>query len=169
LTAGTFAADGSILYQGDIDAGNSGIIAINTIAKATGKVNGLFISSGNSTIYGNTLNVTDLTGGNASVSAAGSITGNIIAGGGISVGGGAFSGVALAQNVSGGGAQSSLPTTATATATSQTAAASEANAQKAETSGQPVAADQDDLKKRKLTHPLLARYGRVTVILPAKR
>jgi len=172
LTAGTFGANGEVVNPGNINAGDSGVIAINTVAKATGKITGLFISSGNSTIYGNALNVTDLAGGTATVNASGgSITGTVIAGGGINVTGGTFAGVALSQNVSGGGAQSALASAATATAGSQTAAAAEASSQKAETSDQPAPADaSDDLKKRARAHPLLAKYtGRVTVLLPPKR
>jgi filamentous hemagglutinin family protein len=170
LTAGTVdPTTGKVLYVGDIDAGDTGIIAINTQATASGKVTGLFISSGNSTIHGDTVSVTDLVGGTAQVGATGGpITGIIIAGGGISVSG-AFSGVALSQNVSGGGATSALASTASAGAGSQTAAAGEASSQKAETSDQPTSTDTDDDKKRARAHPLLAKYtGRVTVLLPAK-
>jgi trimeric autotransporter adhesin len=167
LTAGTFGPNGEVVSQGNINAGDTGVISINTVAKATGKVTGLFISSGNSTIYGNTLNVTDLAGGVATVNASGgSITGTVIAGGGINVAGGTFSGVALSQNVSGGGAQSALASSASASAGSQTAAAGEANSQKTETSDQPTSTDTDDEKKKR-AHPLLAKYtGRVTVLLP---
>jgi hypothetical protein len=170
LTAGTFGANGAVLDEGNIDAGDSGVISINTVAKATGKINGLFISSGNSTIYGNTLNVTDVAGGMATVSASGgAITGTVIAGGGINVAGGTFAGVALSQNVSGGGAQSALATAATATAGSQTAAAGEAGSQKAQTSSEIASTDTDDEKKKARAHPLLAKYtGRVTVLLPPK-
>jgi filamentous hemagglutinin family protein len=169
LTAGTVDPQtGKVIYVGNIDAGDSGIIAINSRATASGKVTGLFISSGNSVIHGETLNVTDLAGGTASLSASGSITGTVIAGGGISIGSGTFSGVALSQNVSGGGATSALASTATATTGSQTAAAAEANSQKTETSDQPTSTDTDD-KKRGQARPLLAKYtGRVTVILPKR-
>jgi filamentous hemagglutinin family protein len=168
LLAGTYGPNGEVIAQGDIDAGNSGVIAINTVAKATGKINGLFISAGNSTIFGNTLNVTDVAGGIASVGAVGGITGTVIASGGISVGGGTFSGVALSQNVAGGGAQSALASSATAAAGTQTAAASEANSQKAETSDQPATTDITD-DKNKHARPLLAKYtGRVTVLLPPR-
>jgi filamentous hemagglutinin family protein len=170
LSAGTVDPNnGKVIYVGNIDAGDSGIIAINTDATASGKITGLFISSGNSTIHGDTLNVTDLAGGTASLSANGSITGTIIAGGGINVTGGTFAGVALSQNVSGGGAQSALASTASANPGSQTAAAGEASSQKAETSDQPTSANTDDDKKRAHARPLLAKYtGRVTVLLPPK-
>jgi filamentous hemagglutinin family protein len=170
LTAGTVdPKTGAVIYVGNIDASDSGIIAINTDATASGKVTGLFISIGNSTIHGETIDVTDMAGGTATLSANGTITGTIIAGGGINVGGGTFEGVAFSQNVSGGGAQSASPTLASASAGSQTAAAGEASSQKAATSDQPTSPDTDDDKKRARPHPLLAKYtGRVTVLLPPK-
>jgi len=170
LTAGTVdPATGKVIYVGDIDAGDSGVIAVNTAATASGKITGLFISSGNSTIHGDTVSVTDVVGGMAQVGASGGpVTGTIIAGGGISVSG-TFAGVALSQNVSGGGATSALASSASASSGSQTAAAGEASSQKAETSDQPISTDTDDDKKRARAHPLLAKYtGRVTVLLPAK-
>ncbi len=168
LSAGTFGPDGQVLYNGNIDAGDSGVISINTVAKATGKVNGLFISTGNSVIYGNTIDVTDVAGGTVGlVTSGGSISGTIIAVGNVNVAGGAFTGVALAQNVSGGGAQSALPATATATASSQTASAQAGNTQKAEANAAPIATNPGDDQNR--GGPLLAKYvGRVTVILPGK-
>jgi filamentous hemagglutinin family protein len=170
LTAGTFGTDGQVLYVGNIDAGDSGVIAINTVAKATGKIDGLFISSGNSTIYGNTLNVTDLAGGTATVNASGgTIQGTVIAGAGINVTGGTFAGVALSQSVTGGGAQSALASAASATAGSQTAAAGEANLQKSATTNQLASTDTEDDKNKSHAHPLLAKYtGRVTVLLPPR-
>jgi len=170
LTAGTVdPTTGAVIYVGNIDASDAGIIAINTDATASGKVTGLFISLGNSTIHGETIDVTDMAGGTATLSANGSITGTIIAGSGINVAGGTFEGVAFSQNVSGGGAVSAAPTAATASANSQTSAAGEASSQKAETSDQPTSPDIDDEKKRARPHPLLAKYtGRVTVLLPTK-
>jgi hypothetical protein len=170
LTAGTVdATTGAVIYEGNIDASDSGIIAINTDATASGKITGLFVSIGNSTIHGQTIDVTDLAGGTATLSASGSITGTIIAGGGINVAGGTFEGVAFSQNVSGGGAQSALASTATASAGSQASAAGEASSQKADTSEQPTFTETEDKKKRVQPRPLLAKYtGRVTVLLPPK-
>jgi hypothetical protein len=151
---------------GNIDAGDTGVIAINVNAQATGKITGLFISSGNSTLHGDTLNVTDLAGGTASLSANTTISGIAIAGGGISIGSGKFEGVALSQNVSGGGAQSALASAASASAGSETSAAGEASSQKAETSDQPTSTQADDDLKRARAHAVLAKYtGRVTVLL----
>jgi hypothetical protein len=171
LTAGTVdPATGKVIYVGDIDAGDTGVIAINTEATASGKVTGLFITTGNSDIHADTINVTDLAGGTATLGATGGpILGTIIASGGINVTGGTFAGVALSQNVSGGGAVSALASSASANSGSQTAAAGEASSQKAETSDQPTSTDTDDDKKRAHSRPLLAKYtGRVTVLLPPK-
>jgi hypothetical protein len=155
---------------GDIDASGSGVIGINVNAKAGGSIDGLFISSGNSTIQSATsINATVVAGGTATLNAGGTITGLAIAGGGIDIGSGSFQGVALSQSVSGGGAQSALASFATAAAGSQTAAAGEANSQKSETSGLSGTTGTDDDLKNARGRPLLAKYvGRVTVILPAK-
>ena len=167
LTAGTRNPDGSILHPGNINAGDSGVIGINTTLDAAGDVSGLVIARGNSSVNA-AANVsgTFLAGGTASFSAAGTISGIAIAGGAINVGSGKFEGVALAQNVSGGGAQSALATSATASAGSQTAAAEQVSSQKADTSNSDIAAA-DESKKIGGKRPLLAKYiGRVTVILP---
>jgi hypothetical protein len=156
----------SLTAGGNINAGDTGVIAINVNAQATGTITGLFISSGNSTLHADTINVTDLAGGTANLSANTTISGLAIAGGGISIGSGKFEGVALSQNVSGGGAQSALASAASASAGSETSAAGEASSQKAETSLQPTTTDTDDDLKRARAHPLLAKYtGRVTVLL----
>jgi len=172
LRAGTAdPATGEVLYVGNIVASDSGVLAINTDASATGKIEGLFISLGNSTIHADTIAVTDIAGGIATLGASGGpITGIVVGGQGVNVSSGKFEGVAFSENVSGGGAQSALPTTASASAGSQGAASSEASSQKAATSDQPTATDTDDEKKKHGAHPLLAKYtGRVTVLLPPKR
>ncbi len=171
LNAGTINPQtGQVIHVGNIDAGNAGVIAVNVNAQASGKINGLFISSGNSTIHADSINVTALAGGTASLSANSTITGTVIAGGGISIGSGSFAGVALSQNVSGGGAQSALASAASASAGSQNAAAQEANSQKSETSDQATTAAMDEDLKRARSRTLLAKYtGRVTVLLPPKQ
>jgi hypothetical protein len=170
LVAGTRNSDGTVAHPGNINASDSGVIGVNTILNAAGNISGLVIAQGNSTINA-AANVsgTFLAGGTSSFSAVGTITGIAIAGNAISVSSGKFEGVALSQNVSGGGAQTALPTAATATAASQTAAAETTDSQKAKTSDAPVSAD-DDLAKRAGRQPLLAKYtGRVTVVLPTRQ
>jgi filamentous hemagglutinin family protein len=167
LTAGTRDQNGKIVNPGNINASDSGVIGINTILNAAGNISGLVIAQGNSSINA-AANVsgTFLAGGTSTFNAAGTITGIAIGGLGISVGSGKFEGVALSQNVSGGGAQSALASSSTASATSQASGAQQAGAQKAETSDALASSDDDD-KKRKARGPLLVKYtGRVTVLLP---
>lgn len=173
IEAGTRDAQtGAVIDPGDINAGNSGIIGVNTVLNAAGNIAGLVIAQFNSTINA-AANVsgTFLAGGTASFNAGGTVSGIAIAGGAINVGGGKFEGVALAQNVSGGGAVSGLASQATASATSQTAAAQQSDSQKTETSDALAASTPtDDDEKKKHGRPLLAKYtGRVTVILPGAK
>ena len=170
LSAGTRNAQGDVLYAGNIDAAGSGVIGVNTILNAAGNISGLVIAQGNSTINA-AANISGnfIAGGNLGFSGGGTVTGIAIAGGAINVGSGSFQGVALAQNVSGGGAQTALATAATATSTSQTAAAQQSDSQKAQTADAPATSD-DDQKKKAAKLPVLARtVGRVTVILPKAR
>jgi filamentous hemagglutinin family protein len=168
LTAGTRNANGSVVYPGNIDASGSGVIGINEDINAAGNINGVFVAQGSSLINAaRNVNVTALATGPIVLNSGGTIGGTVISGGSVNVGSGKFEGVALAQNVSGGGAQSALASTATASANSQGAAAQAADLQKAGTSDQPAAANDDRnlLAKR----PALVKYtGRVTVLLPPK-
>ncbi|MGA2540350.1 MAG: filamentous hemagglutinin N-terminal domain-containing protein [Verrucomicrobiota bacterium] len=169
LTAGTRGPNNSIIYPGNINASGSGVIGINVDLNAAGNVTGFVLAQGNSTISA-AANVsgTFLSGLTASFSAGQSISGVAIAGVGINVGSGKFEGVALSQSVSGGGAQTALATSATASANSQTAAAQGADVQKAQTSDQQPS-DDDDKKKLLAKRPALVKYtGRVTVLLPPK-
>ena len=119
-------------------------------------VKGLFISSGNSTIYGNTLNVTDLAGGIASVNAVGAITGIVIAGGGINVTGGHLRRASRWRRMFPAAALQSppwrTPPPAPAPA-ARRAAAGEANSQKAETLNQPTSTDDDDEEEAGICGP----------------
>jgi filamentous hemagglutinin family protein len=167
LTAGTRNPDGTVLHPGDISAGESGVIGVNTALNAAGNISGLVIARGNSSINAAAaVTGTFLAGGTVNFSAV-SISGIAIGGTGVNVGSGKFEGVALSQNVSGGGAQSALASSATASSTSQSAAAQQDNAQKAATSNPDSTSSDDEEKKRRAQRPLLAKYtGRVTVILP---
>jgi hypothetical protein len=171
LTAGTRDASGNVVYAGDINAGDSGVIGVNTTLNAAGNISGLVIARGDSSINA-AANISGMfvAGGTGSFNASGTISGIAIAGGAINVGSGTFTGVALSQNVSGGGAQTALATSSTASSTSQSASAQQEDASKAATSDDSALASNDDEKKRKGQHPLLAKYvGRVTVILPPNR
>lgn len=151
----------------DINASGTGVIGVNVNAKAGGNITGIVISSGNTDLNaGQAINATVLAGGSASFNAGTTISGLAVAGGAINIGSGTFSGVALSQNVSGGGAVSALASAASAVVGSQTSAASEASSQKTATSDQSSAGDGDDLKNHR-PRPLLTKYtSRVTVLLP---
>ena len=167
LTAGTRNANGSIVYPGNINASGSGVIGINTDLNAAGNIAGFVIARGNSTVNAAaSVTGTFLAGGTATFNAGGTVGGIEIAGVGINVGSGKFEGVAMAQNVSGGGAVSSLATAAAASPTSQGAAAEQSDIQKTETSTPQPSAD-DEEKKRLAARATLVKYtGRVTVLLP---
>jgi filamentous hemagglutinin family protein len=166
LKAGTFSPDDEVIYVGDVNAGDTGVIAVNSDITATGNVTGLFISTENENISGHSLDITALAGKDVSLSAVGTITGTIIGGTGISIGSGSFTGVAMSQTVSGGGAVSALASAAGTTAGSANAAAGEASLAKPDAATSSLSADNDDEKKH---HPALVKYtGRVTVLLPPR-
>jgi filamentous hemagglutinin family protein len=168
LTAGTPASGGSPGYPGNIDLGAGGVIGGTLNLTAQGNIQGLIVSRQSTTIdaAGN-FSGTLLSAGNANISAGGTVSGTIVGIGGISANVGTMEATLLSQNVSvgGGQAQSTLGTSATATATSQSAAQQASNDTK-----QQVALDntlEDDDIKKKGKHPALTRRtGRVTVILP---
>jgi filamentous hemagglutinin family protein len=166
LTAGTRDADGNVIFAGDINAGQSGVIGVNTEVNAAGNINGLFIARGDSTVNAaNNVTGTFLAGGTANFNSGGNVSVLAIAGNAINIGSGTFQGIALSQNVSGGGANSALAATSTASTASTTAAAQADNTPKADATVAQTADDEE--QKRRAARPLLARTtGRVTVILP---
>jgi filamentous hemagglutinin family protein len=156
-------------FEGDINAGNSGVLGQNVTAVAdNGSVNGLFVASGNATINaGQNINVTALAGGNASVSGGGSVSGTVIGGGDVSLSGGDVSATAISTGggVSGGsGGNAAFAGVAAPTAQKTTQDASQQVA-----SDQSGSSDDEDQKKKRGKPPVLAqKVSRVTVILPKK-
>ena len=172
LTAGTPASDGSPGYAGNVDLGSGGVIGGTINISAQGSISGLIVSRQNANINAaQSFSGTLLSGGTANVTAtAGSISGTVIGIGGVTASGGAgITASVLGQNVSigGGVAQSTLGTTATATAASQ-AAAQQANTDTQQQLAKDTTQDDDEKKKKKNAKgPVLTRrVGRVTVILP---
>ena len=168
LTAGTRDAAGNVVYPGNIDAGGSGVIGVNTVLNAAGNISGLVVSSGNSDISA-AANVsgTFFAAGNANFNAGGNISGTVIAGGGISAGSGNFNASAFSASVSVAGAktESSLPASAAPSPKSGSAAKT-AQDESAQQVASKSDAD-DDEKKRAAKGPVLRRStGRVTVLLP---
>jgi filamentous hemagglutinin family protein len=158
--------------QGNVLLGGGGVIGGTINIDASGNVQGLIVSQQNADINaGQSFNGTVLAGGSANFTGAGSISGTVVGIGGISTGSGSLGNVTLlSQNVSvGGGAdQSTLGSSANATAASQAASsqASQSTAQMATT----VNNSQEDDKKKKKPK---VKVSRVTVILssvtPRKR
>ncbi|HEY3762956.1 MAG TPA: filamentous hemagglutinin N-terminal domain-containing protein [Verrucomicrobiae bacterium] len=165
LTAGTPASSGSPGYVGNIDLGNSGVIGGEVNLTANGNINGQIVSRQNSDVNAaQSFSGTLLAGGSANVSGGGTVSGTIIGVGGANVSGaGGVTASVLGQNVSvnGGSSQSTLGSSATATASTQSAA------QQANSQSQQVVENQtgktDDKKKK----PQIRKVGRVTVILSA--
>jgi filamentous hemagglutinin family protein len=157
---------GDATHVGNIDLGQSGVIGGSVSIKATGNIKGPIISRQNTSVQATGIaSVSVLAGGSASVSGT-SVSGVIVGAGGVSVSGGAISAEVLGQNVSvnGGASQSTLGTSANATATSQAAA------QQATSETKQMASNDngDDDEKKKKKGALLQRVKRVTVILPKK-
>ncbi len=170
LIAGTKSSGSSQGYVGNIDLGNSGVIGGTVNLDANGSIRGLVISRQNSTIVAQeSFNGTVLSGGSANLKAGGTVAGIVIGVGGVSASGGqGITASLVSQNVSvaGGQAQSTLGTTATASAASQGAAAQASTDTRQQLASNAVQED-DDKKKKKGKLPVLTRHvGRVTVILP---
>jgi filamentous hemagglutinin family protein len=156
-------------FEGDINAGNSGVLGQNVSAVAdNGSVNGLFVASGNAVINaGQNINVTALAGGNASVSGGGSVAGTVIGGGDVSLSGGDVSAEAISTGggVSGGSGGNAAFAGVAAPAAQKTS--QDASQQIA--SDQSGSSDDEDQKKKRGKPPVLAqKVSRVTVILPKK-
>jgi hypothetical protein len=158
---------GSAGFPGNINLGNSGVIGGTVNLTANGNITGLVVSRQNSSIQAaQNADVTVLSGGQANVYATGTVSGTIIAVGGVSTGGGGtVTATLLSQNVSVGGGQA---TSTLGTSAAASSAATAASAQANDSAAQQVSNTQDDDPfKKKGKGPLLARrVGRVTVILP---
>ncbi len=170
LTAGTPTSGGSPGYVGNVDLGLGGVIGGTINITAQGSIKGLIVSRQDANINAaQSFSGTLLSGGTANVTAtAGSISGTVIGIGGVNASGGAgVTAAVLGQNVSigGGTAQSTLGTTAAATATSQ-AAAQQANTDTQQQLAKDTTPEDDSKKKLAKTPVLTRRVGRVTVILP---
>ena len=165
--SGTFGQPGYTAgYAGNIDMGSTGGVIGGTInASANGSISLLAVSRQNSTIQAaQNFSGTVLSGGSASVSGGGTVSGTIIGVGGVTVSGANLAGVdAISQNANVGGmSQNTLGATASASSASQSAATQSGNESK-----QLANTDQSDDDKKKGFKPGLSRHiKRVTVLLP---
>jgi hypothetical protein len=159
-----------VVFEGDIDASNSGVIGSDISLKATGDIKGVVFSRGNLDIVTPlSINVVALAGGSANVSAGGTVSGTVVGIGSANVSGGTgIDANVLSQNATTSGASSGqvgFAQSAVAATTSQAAQPQDTPSKPSATAADE-AADADEAKRRK---PVLARTaGRVTVVLPPR-
>jgi filamentous hemagglutinin family protein len=171
LEAGTFAPDRSVIHAGNINLGNGGVVGGTLGLSAAGTISGLIVSRGDANVSASKrIIITLLSIGQANVNAdSGPVIGIIVGVKGVSVtGGGGITASVQSQNASVGGAQaeSTLGSSATASATGQ-AAAGQAGADARQQLAKDTSSDDEDPRKKKGKLPTLTkRVGRVTVILP---
>jgi filamentous hemagglutinin family protein len=173
LTAGTAPSgkpgtpDYSPGHAGNIDLGDSGVIGGTVNLAANGNITGQVVSRQNSTVNAaQNFSGTLLSGGSANVKGGGTVSGTIIGVSGASVsGGGGVTASVLGQNVSvnGGASQSTLGSSATATASTQSAVGQASQAATQQVANDTKGNGDDEKNKRK--KKLVRTVGRVTVIL----
>lgn len=170
LVAGTKDADGTVIYVGNIDASGSGVIGSTVKLDASGDIQGLVFARDGLDITANqSVTVTALAGGNASVSAGDTISGTIIGVGSVTASGASVDAALLSQNITASGDVSSsqvgFAQGAAASSTSQSVQPDETAKEAA--SGKNSSED-DELPKKRSGPRLAKTTGRVTVILPTK-
>jgi filamentous hemagglutinin family protein len=166
LTAGMSDTDATP-DQGNISLGQGGVVGgtINITPGKGGSVQGLIVASKDVNINtSGSSDVTVLAGGTANFFGGGNVSGTVVGIGGINVAGGAsVTATLLSQNVStGGGAESTLATSANATSTSQSAA-QQANSDAKQQVASSDTGDDDQKKKKKAS--AIQHIKRVTVLL----
>ena len=170
LEAGSKDAAGNVLYTGNIEASNSGIIGNNVKLDATGNITGLVLAFNNINVNAvQSVNVTALAEGSVNVSAGGTISGTLIGIGSVSASGSSVDAALLSANVTTSGTLNSSQVGFTqgtaANAASQGAQNDEATKAVANVKNNQ---DDDDQKKKRTSPRLAKTTGRVTVVLPTK-
>lgn len=153
------------VYGRNIDAIGSGIIASNAKLDATGDINGLIFARNNIDINAQqNVDVTALGGGNVNVSStSGTISGEIVGVGSVSVSGSSIDASLVSGNVSGAtSGQSGLGQGTSANSTSQSASSDISTKAVADSD------NTDDEKKKRKQIALAQKISRVTVVLPPK-
>ncbi|HTV41077.1 MAG TPA: filamentous hemagglutinin N-terminal domain-containing protein [Candidatus Sulfotelmatobacter sp.] len=170
LDAGTFASgtpgqpDYIAPYVGNIDLAVAGVIGINISLSANGNITGEIVSSQNSTVNAAlSFSGEILAGEGVNITAGGSVAGTIVGISRVNVVG-TVSATLLGQNVSanGGPSQSTLGSSATATASTQSA-----TQQASSQAQQTVVADQAPQENNDKKDTKIRKVGRVTVLLSA--
>jgi filamentous hemagglutinin family protein len=154
---------GSGSYVGDIILGNSGVIGVNVVAKATGTITGLIISQQNADISAaQSFAGTVFSGGRTTLSSGGTISGTIVAVGGLNTSGsGNLAATILSSSVNGGAG--TLATSSSASSASQSAAGQTSAENQQQVAGNGTGNNDDKQKKKS---ELARSVGRVTVVLP---
>lgn len=167
VVAGTPAQNGAPAVEGNIRAGNSGVIGGNISLKATGDIAGVVVAQGNVDIDSSrNINVTAMASGNVSVSAAGSVSGTIISSGAVDAQGGSIDASMISsQGASGTSANGASVATTDSVAPSASAQAAAATSDKA---ADAKTEEDDEAKKREKNTAikLVRTRGRVTVLMP---
>ena len=164
LTAGTLGADGkTVIYVGNIRAGDSGVVGGDITLKASGSIDGLVVARENISIAARqNVNVTALAQGGVSIAAGGTVAGVVAGLGSVSVTGGDIS-ASLSGNVATSGTLSGAAVAPTTVATGNAETAQSGKAA-ADSDAQTTGESEDDKKKKR---PTISEYvGRVTVLLP---
>jgi hypothetical protein len=170
LRAGTSTTDAQgnkvTVYQGNILAGNSGVIGGNVVLDATGDIAGLAFARQDIKITTpQNVTVTALAQGNATVEGGGKISGTIIGVGSVTTKGSSVDATILSQNVTGASSGQVGFSTVTVASTTSTASVQKDDSTKQATDA--AAAAEDERRRRAAARPVLTRtIGRVTVILP---
>lgn len=170
LIAGSEAANGQVLYVGNIDVSGSGVIGGNVNLKATGSIIGSIVARNNLSISAlQNVSVSAFAAGDASVNAGGTVSGALIGMDGINVSAGTIDAELLSQNISANGNVTSSQigfaagTAAHATAQSESVAAPTNGLALA---GAPAGPEERGRQDRG-GKPQLERFsGRVTVLPP---
>jgi filamentous hemagglutinin family protein len=100
LIAGSKDASGNVLYAGNIDVSDSGVIGSTVDLEATGNITGVVLARTHVDINAvQNVNVTAVSGGDAQISAGDSLQGSVFAIGSITAGAGSIGASLLSQNV----------------------------------------------------------------------
>jgi len=161
LIAGT-EVDKKVVYVGNINSGDSGVIGARVVLKATGNIKGVVVGSQSVDISSQqNVNVLAISGGGVSVSASGSVSGTIAGAGNVNVSGSEVN-AALVGNVSVSGNLTGAAAPAPVAANQE----GTQNANKVVKDDSAGNSDETDDQKKK-GRPVISEYvGRVTVILP---
>lgn len=170
LRAGTTDAAGNIVKRGNIDATGSGVIGSTVHLEASGEVSGVVVARADLQVSAReSVNVTALAQGNATLSSEGTVSGTVIGIGSVNASGTVVDASLLSQNIATSGTVTSdrIGFVQGAAANSTSQGFQKEDADRIVTTARPTA-DEEELQKRAASaQPKLTRnVGRVTIIGP---